>query len=185
MRIEEFDELNLTYKFCVFGDSGVGKSTLVDRYLTNKFNDDIRSTLGATINIKILKIKNGKVTLQIWDFGGEEKFRFVFPSYAQCSSAGIYMFDLTNYESISNLSNWLLLFRRASSHALTILVGGKLDLEQERVIKKQEALNLMKLYNFDKYIECSSKTGENILLLFKTIISGILERNGHKQVEFI
>ncbi|MFX1390094.1 MAG: Rab family GTPase [Promethearchaeota archaeon] len=178
-------KLELTYKICVFGDSGVGKSTLVDRYLTDTFHDNIRSTLGATINIKIVKIKHGKITLQIWDFGGEEKFRFIFPSYAAGSSAGIYLFDLTNPESLTNISNWLTIYRRASRNAVTLLVGSKLDLEVERVYRRGESLNLMKLYNFDNYIECSSKTGENISLLFRTVISEILKRTGHHQVEFI
>jgi small GTP-binding protein len=178
-------QTELTYKICVFGDSGVGKSTLVDRYLTDTFHDNIRSTLGATINIKVLKIRNGKITLQIWDFGGEEKFRFIFPSYAMGSSAGIYMFDLTNPESLINISNWLSIYRRASRSAVTLLVGSKLDLEEDRVHKKAESLNLMRLYNFDNYIECSSKTGENISLLFHTIISEILKRTGHNQVDFI
>lgn len=179
------DELVLTYKFCVFGDSRVGKSSLVDRYLTKQFHEEIRSTLGATINIKILRLKNGKVTLQIWDFGGEEKFRFIFPAYAQGASGGIYMFDLTNRDSLTNISNWLLLFRRVAKDAPIVLVGSKLDLVQERVFSKQEAYNLMKLYNFDNYIECSSKTGENVQLIFQSVITEILNRDGIIQVEFI
>ncbi|MFW9828441.1 MAG: Rab family GTPase [Candidatus Thorarchaeota archaeon] len=179
------DELLLTYKFCVFGDSGVGKTSLVDRYLTKQFHDDIRSTLGATINIKTLKIRDGKVTLQIWDFGGEEKFRFIFPAYAQGASGGICMFDLTNRDSLRNISNWLLIFRRATKDTPTILVGSKLDLLKERVVTKQDAYNLITLHRFDKYIECSSKTGENVQLIFQSIVMEILNRDGYMQVEFI
>jgi small GTP-binding protein len=181
----ETHELELSYKICVFGDPRVGKSTLVDRYLTDKFNDKIKSTLGATINIKRLKLINGVITLQIWDFGGEEKFRFIFPTYATGASAGIYMFDLTNRASLINISNWLSVFRRATRSAPTLLIGSKLDLKQDRVIPKEEALNVMKLYNFEGYIECSSKTGENISLIFKTLIKDIVNKNGHKQIEFL
>jgi small GTP-binding protein len=178
-------KIDLAFKICIFGDSGVGKTTLVDRYLTEEFHDDIRSTLGATIQIKILKLKNGKVTLQIWDFGGEEKFRFIFPAYARGSSGGIYMFDLTNRASISNINNWLSIFREVSDDCIILLVGSKLDLEQERVFSKEDTYDLMRLYKFDNYVECSSKTGENVLSVFTTLISEILDKIGEKQVEFI
>jgi small GTP-binding protein len=184
--MEESDkiEIDLTYKICIFGDSGVGKSTLVDRYLTNTFHDDIRSTLGATINIKILKVKNGKITLQIWDFGGEEKFKFIFPAYAQGSFGGIFMFDLTSKESVSNISEWLSIFKKASRNAPIILVGGKLDLKQDRVIGNEEVLNIMTFHRFDNYVECSSKTGKNVQLLFEEMVLEILKNKGRELIEF-
>ena len=113
-------ELNLTYKICVFGDSGVGKTTLINRYLTNKFLENIKSTLGAAIHVKLFKSDNGKVTLQVWDFGGEDKFKFLIKSYAQGCSGGIFVFDLTNYESLINIINWLPEFRKISNNAQKI-----------------------------------------------------------------
>ena len=64
------------------------------------------------------------------------------------------------------------------------MVGGKLDLEQHRVCNKDEALETIKSYNFIEYIECSSKTGENVELVFKVLLSKILEEKGYKYLKF-
>ena len=67
-----------TYKLCIFGEKGVGKTCLVLRYLTGLFGTDTKSTLGAAIYVKYLTIENRKIIIQIWDFGGEQQFHFLF-----------------------------------------------------------------------------------------------------------
>ncbi|MFW9825649.1 MAG: Rab family GTPase [Candidatus Thorarchaeota archaeon] len=176
--------LELTYKICIFGDAGVGKTTLVNRYLTNEFHEKIQATLGASIHVKILEVENGKITLQVWDFGGHRRFRFMISSYARGSSGGIFMFDLTNRESLISLNEWLPEFGRSVRSVPLIMVGSKLDLEQERVWEQDEVLDKMKSYKFHKYIECSSKTGENVDAVFKVLIAKILEDRGLKYVKF-
>jgi len=175
--------LNLTYKICVFGDSGVGKTTFINRYLTNKFLDNIKSTLGAAIHIKLLESNNRKVTVQVWDFGGEEKFKFLIPSYAQGSSGGIFIFDLTNYESLIIIINWLPEFRKVSNSIPFIIVGSKLDLKEQRICTKAEAIDLMKLHRLNDYIECSSKTGENVERVFKALLKEILDHIGYNHLK--
>jgi small GTP-binding protein len=155
----------LTYKICIFGDKAVGKTTLVDRYITNNFHEKIQATLGASIHIKYLELENGKITLHVWDFGGHKRFKFLISAYAQGSAGGIFMFDLTNYDSLIALNEWLPEFGKTVRYVPLVIVGGKLDLEQQRVCKKDEVLDIMKSYNFHSYIECSSKTGENVELV--------------------
>jgi len=176
-------ELNLTYKICVFGDSGVGKTTFINRYLTSKFLENIKSTLGAAIHIKLLESNIGKVTLQVWDFGGEDKFKFLINSYAQGSSGGIFIFDLTNYESLINIINWLPEFRKVSNNIPFIIVGSKLDLKEQRVCTKGEAVDLMKLHGLYDYIECSSKTGDNVETAFKVLLKEILNYKGYNNLQ--
>jgi len=71
-----------TFKICIFGAGGVGKTTLVQRYITGHFRESTKMTIGADILIKELEINNWKVRLQIWDFGGEARFIFFLPPYA-------------------------------------------------------------------------------------------------------
>lgn len=183
MVMNEEEGLNLTYKICVFGDSGVGKTTLISRYLTNKFFDDIKSTLGAAIHIKLLDIENGRVTLQVWDFGGEDKFKFLLPAYAQGSSGGIFVFDLTNYQSMINIIDWIPEFRKISSNIPLIMVGSKLDLEEERTCTREEAIDLMQLHGLNGYMECSSKTGVNVESIFKILLKEILNHRGYSHLK--
>ncbi|MFW9942833.1 MAG: Rab family GTPase [Candidatus Thorarchaeota archaeon] len=179
------DRIELAFKICVFGDVAVGKTSLVDRYLTNQFHENIQATLGATIHIKFMNLKNGKVTLQIWDFGGQQNFMFLIPSYARGSSGAIFMFDLTNFKSLEKLHNWLVEFKKVSGVIPLILVGNKLDLEQERVCNKEDALKLINLYKFFNYIECSAKTGENIESIFKLLLLEIFRKTGRSNITLI
>ncbi|MFX0024160.1 MAG: Rab family GTPase, partial [Candidatus Hermodarchaeota archaeon] len=169
----------LTYKICVFGNSRVGKTTLIDRYLTNTFHNDLKSTLGATIHVKKYDLENGKITLQVWDFGGEEKFRFLIKPYFQGSAGGVFAFDLTNYESLINMVEWVPEFKKICRDAPIIMAGCKLDLEKERICQKEEALDLLNAYNLNNYIECSSKTGENSEAVFRGLLMEILKNAGH------
>ncbi|TKJ23050.1 MAG: hypothetical protein CEE43_04865 [Promethearchaeota archaeon Loki_b32] len=185
MIVTEQNELNLTYKICIFGDSGVGKTTIVNRYLTNNFLTNIKSTLGAAIHIKYVDLDKGKATLQVWDFGGEEKFKFLISSYAQGASGGIFMFDLTNYDSLINVINWHPEFRKIARRVPLIMVGSKLDLEEKRICREEDAIDIMQLYKFHNYIECSSKTGENVELVFKDLLLRILSEQGYAQIKLI
>jgi small GTP-binding protein len=180
--VSKLDIIQMTFKICVFGDVAVGKTSLVDRYLTNKFHENIQATLGASIHIKFIDVPNGKITLQIWDFGGHKNFMFLIPSYSRGSSGAIFMFDLTNERSLQNLHNWLLEFQKISRNIPFILVGNKLDLEQERFFNKDDALNLMNSYNISSYIECSAKTGENISSIFNTLLFEILDKTGRSYI---
>ncbi|MFW9876312.1 MAG: Rab family GTPase [Candidatus Thorarchaeota archaeon] len=172
----EQQNLEFAFKICIFGDAAVGKTSLVDHYLTNEFHENIQATLGASIHIKFMNVKNTKITLQIWDFGGHKNFMFLIPAYARGSSGAVFMFDLTNLKSLKNLKTWLVEFKKISGILPIILVGNKLDLEQKRICTKEQALDLMVSYHLFNYIECSAKTGENIQSVFKSLISEILSK---------
>jgi small GTP-binding protein len=186
LKMEGFGEegLELAYKICIFGNSGVGKTTLVTRYITNTFHEEIQATLGATVHIKFMELENGRITVHVWDFGGHREYQFLISSYSRGASGGIFMFDLTNYDSLIALNEWLPEFEKTVRDVPIIIVGGKLDLEQQRVCKKDEVLDMLESYNFYKYIECSSKTGENIELVFRVLLLKILEDQGYENIKF-
>ncbi|MFX0069992.1 MAG: Rab family GTPase [Candidatus Hermodarchaeota archaeon] len=167
------------FKVCIFGDGGVGKTTLVNRYLTGVFHDSYRITIGADFFVKRIKIDGKKISLQIWDFAGESRFKFILPSYIVGSSGCIFMFDVTRYSSIKNLSDWMDVFKKGAKNEPgkipLIMVGGKIDLEYKRVIQSDHAKEIAENNDFLDYIECSSKTGENVEQIFLTITKLMLE----------
>ncbi len=158
------------FKICIFGDGGVGKTTLLNRYLTGVFQSNSDMTIGVDFHIKKLEIEEKRVSLQIWDFAGEDRFRFLLPSYVFGASGGVFMYDITRYSSLKNFQDWLDIFKQGykgpSNQIPIIMVGSKLDLEYKRAVPRAEAYNLAKNNNLTGYIECSSKDGRNVQEIF-------------------
>ena len=171
---------DVTYKLCIFGNGGVGKTTLVRRFLSGMFEVDTKMTIGLDIAMKNLIIEGKKILLQIWDFAGEERFRFILPGYAAGASAGIFMYDITKVNSINNIDEWLEVFYQGSidnqKKPPILLIGGKLDLEQKRAVYLEDARKISSSRKLYGPIECSSKTGEKVEQIF-TFMAHLIMRN--------
>jgi small GTP-binding protein len=150
-------DIDYVFKICVFGEHNVGKTTLINYYLTKHFDLDTKPTLGATIHMKSLVIYNKHINLQIWDFGGEERFRELLQSYSAGASGGIFMIDLTNNNTINNISEWISIFRSSASPIVgskpILMVGGKKDLEDQLVITKEALVKYKEKFDIFDIIE--------------------------------
>ena len=131
-------------------------------------------TIGVEFETKIIEVDEKHVNLMIWDFGGEERFRALFPQYIQGAMGGILMYDITDYSSFSHISDWLSIIKETKKNIPILLLGGKLDLEQFREISFNEAKQLADSLGLNNYIECSSKTGENVENSFKELTRMII-----------
>ena len=159
------------FKICVFGDGGVGKTTLVNRYLKGVFDEDIEMTFGMEFYVKKLELEGIQCSLQVWDFAGEREFRSLLPSSVINSAGGIFMFDISRYSTVKNITEWVGIFQEnniPARYSPVLLVGGKSDLEEHRVISKQDAFQIAGKHEFFDYLECSSKTGEHVEKVFTT-----------------
>ena len=170
------------FKIVFFGDGGVGKTTLINRYLTGVFKGDSGITIGVDFHVKKLEIDGKRVGLQIWDFAGEERFRFLMPSYVIGASGGIFMFDITRYSSLKNFNGWIEIFKRGYSgtdnRIPVLMVGSKIDLEYKRAVSRNEAYDIARKYNLYGYIECSAKNGQNVEDVFSEIGRLMLKKAG-------
>jgi small GTP-binding protein len=155
---------------------------LTRRYLTGLFEVDTKITMGAEIFVKNIDIEEYRIVLQIWDFGGEEMFRFLLPAYAKGSAGGLYMFDMTRYNTLQRTKEWLSIFEGGLSPEEKgipiLLVGGKHDLKDQIMVNHDEAEKLSKERNLYKFVECSAKTGENVELLFEILVRKIMKEAG-------
>jgi len=117
-----------TFKIIIFGDADCGKVELTQRFLTNLFVPDQTMTIGVDFEVKSLTVDGYKVKLQIWDFGGEERFRFLLPTYIRGARGGIFLYDITNYSSLAHIDDWLSAIRkeiRAEDIFPILVVGNK------------------------------------------------------------
>ena len=170
-----------TYKVVIFGDAGCGKTTLTQRFLTNLFKSDTKMTIGVDFEVKSLEVDGKKIKLQIWDFGGEERFRFLLPTYVRGANGALFMYDVTNYSSLAHIDDWLLVVRKEIKTEQDlfpiIVVGGKADLLDEREVTGTEGINIAKSRGVDGFIECSSKSGENVEETFEALTKLMLQKS--------
>ena len=165
----------------IFGDAGCGKTTLTQRFLTNLFKSDTKMTIGVDFEVKSMDINGKKVKLQIWDFGGEERFRFLLPTYVRGANGALFMYDVTNYSSLAHIDDWMLVVRKEiKSEPDTfpiIVVGGKADLIDDREVTGDEGINIAKSRGVDGFIECSSKSGENVEETFDALTRLMIQKS--------
>ena len=160
-------------KLLLLGDSSVGKTSIIIKYISNKFMDTNIATLGVDYMDKTVDYNNLKVFLQIWDTSGEEKFRSITRNFYRNADGLLVVFDLTCKESFNHVKNWINEAKEHKNDIKTILVGNKLDLEDEREVDKETALKFAEKNNL-KYLETSAKNGKNINNSFKEMIALIL-----------
>ena len=166
-----------TFKIIIFGDAGCGKTTLTQRFLTNLFVSDQTMTIGVDFEVKSLTVDEQKVKLQIWDFGGEERFRFLLPTYVRGARGGLFLYDITNFSSIAHIDDWLSVIRkeiRAEDIFPIIVVGSKADLVESREVSSAEGIKIAKSRNVNGFIETSSKSGENVEKTFEALTTLML-----------
>ena len=171
------------FKVVIFGDAGCGKTTLRKRFMTNKFISSSQHTIGVDFETKLLEIDGKEVKLLIWDFGGEERFRFLFPSYIYGAMGGILMYDITNSSSFSHTIDWLTIIRQAKQRFPIILLGAKRDLSDFREVSWGEGYELAKSMGLNEFNECSSKTGENVQESFANLARLMLNKISITSVE--
>ncbi|MHA1112370.1 MAG: Rab family GTPase [Promethearchaeota archaeon] len=122
-------------KFCVLGDGGVGKTTLVERLATGNFNPITKMTIGIDFSLIHMNVmldganESTPVDVTVWDLGGEDRFRFMLPSYIQGADGGIILYDVNRFTSAMSLPTWMKIWRENVAQDTPIyLVGSKFDL---------------------------------------------------------
>jgi small GTP-binding protein len=161
------------FKVTLFGPGGVGKTSLLIRYIKDYFNPDLKQTIGSNFLIKDVDIENINVRLLLWDIGGQEQFLPLRQIYFKGSDAAFGVFDITNPQSLLKLPGWVSSIKKTVKKSIPmVMVGNKLDLERQ--IDRSEAEDLASRINCI-YLETSAKTGENVENAFEIIAKACLQ----------
>ena len=168
------EEFNNIIKILVVGDYAVGKTNFILQFVEHQFYESVPITTSCDIKSKIIQVKNKQIKLQLWDTCGQEKFRSVTKSLFAKADGIILIFDITNYSSFVNLSQWLDLISETCGDANVIIVGNKVDLFTIRCVSETTATKFANVYNF-KYREVCAKTGFGIKETIHELLESILE----------
>jgi len=157
------------YKLVFLGDQGVGKTSIITRFMYDSFDTAYQATIGIDFLSKTMYLEDRTVRLQLWDTAGQERFRSLIPSYIRDSSVAVIVYDITNRKSFANTSKWIEDVRAERGDDVVImLVGNKTDMAERRQVSVEEA---EKKSEEEKVgcIETSAKGGYNIKALFRKL----------------
>ena len=172
------DKDNISCKVVLVGDTGVGKTSIIERYINDKYDENQKTTLVSSYTFKKIDIKkyNKSVSLDIWDTAGQEKYMSINKNLFQKVEGIILMYDITNSSSFRNINKWLNMVKESVYNKTIILVGNKVDLSREkRIVLESEGEKLAK-ENRIFFCEGSGFTGENVDKIFNYIAEKIYYR---------
>ena len=157
---------NYLFKYIIIGDSAVGKSNILLRYIHDKFNEEFQSTIGVEFGAKNIKIEDKIYRIQIWDTAGQETFRSITRAYYKNSVCACVVYDITNRNSFQNIKSWIEDCKKQSPKSVfLVLIGNKIDLENKREVTYEEG-SIYAQKNGMLFFETSAKTGKNIEEIF-------------------
>ena len=148
-------------KVIILGDSYVGKSSLINRLINNKFVE-LSSTLSIEYHTYIISINDYKIRMQLWDTAGQEKYNSIISNYYKGTDVAIFVYSIDKQETFENIQIWFKHLKENNEDSLNILIGNKLDMEKEgaRVVSYENAENFARENNFFLIREISCKSKE-------------------------
>ena len=166
--IEKKDS-DITIKLLLIGNAYVGKTLIVQKFLDNTFSKTTMTTIGVDLQYKVLDINGKKVKYLIWDTAGEDRMKTMTYAYYRGCHVVLIVYDVTSKKSFENVATWVeCVDKFAKSNVLRILVGNKTDLEDKRVISKEEGKKLAE-ENGLKFYEISAKTMNGLVEMFEDV----------------
>ena len=175
------EEYDFIFKVLLLGNSDVGKSSLILRYVDQVWSDTFVPTIGVDFKVKTSQLENKNIKMQIWDTAGQERFRNVISSYFRGAHGILLIYDVTNRDSFKNLESWLIeIEKNASENVLKILIGNKNDLQDEKEITTEEGEAFAKR-NGMQFIETSAKMNTNVTEAFEALGKIMIEFNTEKK----
>ena len=164
-------------KIALLGDSRVGKSTIVNKFINLDFKDDLLSTIGSDRFETKFTLKNGeKIKLIIWDTAGQERFRSIALKALKAVQGVILVFDLSNRDTFENVNKWIETANENLKTPNLVLFGNKADLDKTMwKVTKEEAEDFAQKLNM-KYFETSAKTRQGLEDGFSSITNDTYNR---------
>ena len=171
------------FKLILIGNSGVGKSSILQRYMNKTFEESYKCTIGVDFLMKSIEVKGKTVKLQLWDTAGQEKYKSMVASYYRGANVALVVFDITSHSSFESLPLWIEnYYKNGPEQKNIILIGNKKDMADQRQVTQEEAEEFSETNNMI-YFETSAKEGDNIDYVFNFAAEKLLEFYGSQNEE--
>jgi len=159
----------LQFKLVLLGESAVGKSSLVLRFVKGQFHEYQETTIGAAFLTQTVTVDGVTVKFEIWDTAGQERYHSLAPMYYRGAQAAIIVYDITNRDTFERAKSWVKeLDRQARKDIVIALAGNKFDLSNKRMVEVEEGSAYAQEHNLI-FMETSAKTGDNVSNVFVEI----------------
>ena len=179
----EDEEYSMIFKMILIGDSGVGKTNILNRYINNTFSETTKSTVGVELGTKVEEYNNTKIKVQIWDTAGQERYKSITKTYYKGAKGALIVYDITKKDSFKNIDKWIQDLREfGEDDAAILIVGNKSDLEESREVTTDEVKKKAEVYKM-AYCETSALKSKNINYAFQTLIKLVAEKMENKKNE--
>ena len=173
----ENKEYDLLFKLILIGDSYVGKSNILLKYLKNQFNENSKTTVGVEFGTKNIIINNKRIKIQIWDTAGQERYRSITSAYYKGAKGALIVYDITRKNTFDNIDKWITdLKLNGDKNICIIILGNKSDLIDKREINKNDGIKKAEMYK-TAFLETSALNGDNISKAFDELIEQIVINN--------
>jgi len=171
------EDYDMIFKIVLIGDSSVGKTNIMNKYLKNIFKEDSRATVGVEFGSKQFIIDNHKIKAQIWDTAGQERYRSITNAYYKGAKGAFIVYDITRKETFESVDRWLSdLVSSCDKNLTIILIGNKNDLEDQRQVSKEQGEEKAKTFQL-AFLETSALSGENLEKGFNMLITEVYQKN--------
>ena len=170
---EDYDFL---FKIVLIGDSSVGKTNIMNKYLKDIFKQDSKATVGVEFGSKLFIINNHKIKAQIWDTAGQERYRSITNAYYKGAKGAFIVYDITRKETFDSVEKWISDLNATCEKGITVmLIGNKNDLENQRQISKEQGKEKARSFQF-AFLETSALSGDNLEKAFSMLITETYEK---------
>ena len=174
---EDHGNSDYLFKIVLVGDSGVGKTNILSRFVRDIFTEDSKTTIGVEFATKTMTIKNKVVRMQIWDTAGQERYRAITNSYYRGANAAMVVFDITNSVSFKDVPKWLNEIRNNTDSASIpiMLIANKSDLASSRSVREADYRQIVESEHTLECFECSAKAGDRVKEAFESLATKLVE----------
>ena len=170
------EEYEMMIKVILIGDSGVGKTNIMSKFLKNQFLEDSKATVGVEFGSKLFIQQGHKIKAQIWDTAGQEKYKSITSAYYKGSKGALVIYDITQKETFANIEKWVNDLKCKGDPKITIIIiGNKSDLEEKRQISKEQGEEKAKSFGC-AFLETSAFSGDNIEKAFEMMVKEIYDK---------